>query len=288
MNKFLSMLTAVACATVLFAGCGAQKGFDSSKEIDVVSREDGSGTRGAFIELLGIEEKNESGEKIDKTKTSAMITNNTSVMMTTVAGDNYAIGYISLGSLSDTVKAVRVDGAEATPENVKNGSYKVARPFNIVTTGNESDLAKDFISFILSKDGQKVIEDNGYIGLDATDNYTAGDFNGTISVAGSSSVTPVMEKLKEAYTAINSSVTIEIQQSDSTTGVSSAVEGVCDIGMASREIKDSEIEKGAIPTVIAKDGIAIIVNNNNTCEELSAEQIKSIYTGDTIDWSFLK
>ena len=302
MKKIISILTAAICLTALFAGCSntgnssseettateSKSDFDTSEMINVVSREDGSGTRGAFIELVGVEQKDADGNKVDYTTEEAMITNSTSVMMTTVSGDDYAIGYISLGSLNDTVKAVKVDGAEATAENVKSGTYKVSRPFNIVTMGNESDIAKDFIAYILSADGQKVVEDNGYISTGNTGAYTSAGLKGKLTIAGSSSVTPVMEKLKEAYNALNADITIEIQQSDSTTGVSSAIEGVCDIGMASREIKDSETEKGAKATVIAKDGIAIIVNKNNTCNELTTEQIKSIYTGDTTDWSFLK
>ncbi|HNX63810.1 MAG TPA: substrate-binding domain-containing protein [Oscillospiraceae bacterium] len=313
MKKIISILTAAICLTTLFAGCSntgnsssekttesgttgaetttaaeSKSDFDTSEMINVVSREDGSGTRGAFIELVGVEQKDADGKKVDHTTEEAMITNSTSVMMTTVAGDDYAIGYISLGSLNDTVKAVKVDGAEATAENVKSGTYKVSRPFNIVTMGKESDIAKDFIAFILSADGQKVVEDNHYISTGNTGAYKSAGLKGKLTIAGSSSVTPVMEKLKEAYNALNADIIIEIQQSDSTTGVSSAIEGVCDIGMASRELKDSETEKGAKATVIAKDGIAIIVNKNNTCNELTTEQIKNIYTGDTTDWSFLK
>ena len=314
MKKIISILTAAICLTTLFAGCNttgknsseettgadttaaaetttaaeSKSDFDTSEMINVVSREDGSGTRGAFIELVGVEQKDADGKKVDHTTEEAMITNSTSVMMTTVSGDDYAIGYISLGSLNDTVKAVKVDGAEATAENVKSGTYKVSRPFNIVTMGKESDIAKDFIAYILSADGQKVVEENHYISTGNTGAYKSAGLKGKLTIAGSSSVTPVMEKLKEAYNALNADITIEIQQSDSTTGVSSAIEGVCDIGMASRELKDSETEKGAKATVIAKDGIAIIVNKNNTCSELTTEQIKNIYTGDTTDWSFLK
>ena len=254
-----------------------------SGEVSVYSREDGSGTRGAFVELMGIEEKDASGEKVDMTTTSAAITNSTSVMMTSVAGDENGIGYISLGSLNDTVKALKVDGAEATPDNVKSGDYKVARPFNIVTKDGLSDVAQDFVDFIMSSDGQKIVEEEGYISVaESAAAYTGSDQSGKIVIAGSSSVTPVMEKLAEAYKAINSGVTIEVNQSDSTTGVNMATEGTCDIGMVSRELKDSET--GVTPTVIAQDGIAIIVNNASTVDGLSSEQVKGIYTGEIANW----
>lgn len=252
-------------------------------EVSVYSREDGSGTRGAFVELMGIEEKDASGEKVDMTTTSAAITNSTSVMMTSVAGDENGIGYISLGSLNGTVKALKIDGAEATAANVKSGDYKVARPFNIVTKDGLSDVAQDFIDFVMSSDGQKIVEEEGYISVaDSAAAYTGSGQSGKIVIAGSSSVTPVMEKLAEAYKAINSGVTIEVNQSDSTTGVNMATEGTCDIGMASRELKDSET--GVTPTVIAQDGIAVIVNNASTVDGLSSEQVKGIYTGEIANW----
>lgn len=252
--------------------------------ITVVSREDGSGTRGAFIELFGIEQKNEAGEKVDYSTEDAEITNSTSVMMTTIAGNTEAIGYISLGSLNDTVKAVDIDGAEATVDNIKAGEYKIARPFNIAVKENLSDVASDFITFIMSEDGQKVVEDNNYISQGNEGAYTAANVSGKVVVAGSSSVTPVMEKLKEAYEVLNPDVTIEVQQSDSTTGMTSAIEGVCDIGMASRDLKDSETEAGLIPTVIAMDGIAVIVNNESPVNELSSENVKAIFTGEVTEW----
>lgn len=255
--------------------------------IDVISREDGSGTRGAFIELFGVEQKDASGEKVDYTTDDAEITNSTEVMITSVAGDKQAIGYISLGSLNDSVKALKIDGAAATVDDIKDGSYKIARPFNIVTTGEVSDVAQDFINFIFSEEGQKVVEDNGYISQGNQGAYTASGKSGKVTVAGSSSVTPVMEKLAEAYKALNSDVTVEVQQSDSTTGVTSSIEGVCDIGMASRELKEEETAKGAQGQVIAMDGIAVVVNNENPVEDLTAEQVKDIYVGDTTDWSEL-
>lgn len=261
----------------------ADSDWDNTRDITVVSREDGSGTRGAFVELFGIEEE-VNGEKIDMTTEEANITNSTSVMMSTVAQDEYAIGYISLGSLDDSVKAVKIDGSEATAENIKNGSYKISRPFNIATKEDLSDAAQDFEDFILSTEGQKVVEDNKYIPLDDVSDYKSNGASGKVVVAGSSSVSPVMEKLKEAYQAVNSDVEVEIQTSDSTTGMQNAIDGVCDIGMASRELKDSEKEAGLTPTVIAMDGIAVVVNNDNPTDELSSDQVKSIFTGDVLTW----
>ena len=261
----------------------ADSDWDNTRDITVVSREDGSGTRGAFVELFGIEEE-VNGEKVDMTTEEANITNSTSVMMSTVAQDEYAIGYISLGSLDDSVKAVKIDGSEATAENIKNGSYKISRPFNIATKEDLSDAAQDFEDFILSTEGQKVVEDNKYIPLDDVSDYKSNGASGKVVVAGSSSVSPVMEKLKEAYQAVNSAVELEIQTSDSTTGMQNAIDGVCDIGMASRELKDSEKEAGLTPTVIAMDGIAVVVNNDNPTDELSSDQVKSIFTGDVLTW----
>lgn len=255
--------------------------------ITVVSREDGSGTRGAFIELFGVEEKNDAGEKVDNTTVDAQITNNTSVMMSTVAGNQYAIGYISLGSLNDEVKALKIDGAEASAENVENGSYKVSRPFNIVTKDGLSADAQDFMDYILSTDGQQVVSDDGYIAIKDTKAYEGNCSGEKVVVAGSSSVTPLMEKLKEAYTKVNSNANIEVQQSDSTTGITSAAEGICDIGMASRELKDEETKENLTATEIARDGIAVVVNNDNDIDELTSDQVKAIFTGETTDWEDL-
>lgn len=280
------VLTVLICMSGL-AGCGngAKDGFDAEKEIGVITRESGSGTRGAFIELFGIEEKNEAGEKIDRTMENAVTTNSTSVMMTTVAGDPYAIGYISLGSLNDTVKAIQIDGAAPSVDTIKDGSYKISRPFNIVTKAGLSAEAQDFIDFIMSADGQKVIEENGYIPVSDAPAYEGGAASGKIRIEGSSSVTPVMEKLKEAYLSRNPGVTVEIQQNDSSTGITSAIDGSCDIGMASRELKDSEAEKGVQSAVIAMDGIAVIVNKLCPIDGLSAQQVKEIYIGAITKWS---
>lgn len=292
-NKVLfgALAVCVAFACMLLVGCSSNSGdsesSDSGESINVVSREDGSGTRGAFVELFGVEQEDENGETVDMTTESASITNSTAVMMTTVAGDANAIGYISLGSLDDSVKAVKIDGAEATVDNVKSGDYKVSRPFNVVTNSNTelSDVAQDFMNFILSSDGQAVVAEEGYIPLDGGEAYTASNLSGTVTVAGSSSVTPVMEKLAEAYQALNPDVTIEVNQSDSTTGVTSAIEGACDLGMASRDLKDSETSEGAQATVIATDGIAVIVNPESAVEDLTSDQVKQIFTGEITSWS---
>ena len=257
----------------------------TGNEITVVSREDGSGTRGAFIELTGVEQKDENGEKTDLTTVEAIITNSTEVMMTTVAGDENAIGYASMGSLNDTVKAVQVNGVDPTAENVKNGTYELARPFNIATLGDVSDVAQDFINFIMSAEGQAVIEDKGYIKIDENAApFESNGATGKIVVAGSSSVTPVMEKLQEAYLAINSGAQIEIQESDSTTGMTQTIDGTCDIGMASRDLKDSEAEAGLVSTSIALDGIAVIVNNANDVNDLSTDDIAAIFKGERTEW----
>ena len=282
-KKIVGILAAAVIGTTAFATVASA----ASGTINVISREDGSGTRGAFIELFGIQEEKD-GEKIDMTTVDASITNSTSVMMTTVAGDENAIGYISLGSLNDTVQAVKIDGAEATAENVASDTYKVSRPFNIVTGEKASEAAQDFVNYIMSEEGQQIVEDNGYIKADAEAKpYEAADVEGKVVVAGSSSISPVMEKLKEAYEAVNKNVTVEVQQSDSTTGVTSAAEGICDIGMASRELKDEETEMNLTATVIAKDGIAVVVNNENEVEDLTSDQVKAIFTGETTEWEDL-
>lgn len=287
-KRILSLLLATVAATSLLAGCGGgkDKADKASDEIAVVSREDGSGTRGAFIELFGIEEKDKDGNKVDKTTTAAQITNSTSVMMTTIAENKAAIGYISLGSLNDTVKAVKIDGAQPSVDTVKDGSYKIVRPFNIVTKDKLSKQAQDFENFIMSADGQKIVEDNGYIKVDEkAAAYKSNGAKGKVVVAGSSSVTPVMEKLKEAYAKANKNVTVEVQQSDSTTGVTNAIDGVCDIGMASRDLADSEAKKGVTAKAIAQDGIAVIVNKDSDINELTTEQVKAIFTGETTAWA---
>ncbi len=299
MKKVISLAIAATMVAAALSGCGessnsgsasgsanTQAAGGASGAISVVTREDGSGTRSAFIELFGVEAENEAGEKVDNTIQTAEVTNSTSVMMTTVAGNTAAIGYVSLGSLDEkSVSAVKIDGVEPSADNVKNDTYKIKRPFNIATKDGLSDVAADFIKFIMSEQGQAVVEENGYISQGNEGAYTASGMSGKITIAGSSSVTPVMEKLSEAYKALNSGVTIEVQQSDSTTGMTSAIDGTCDIGMASRDLKDSELSAGLKNTVIALDGIAVIVNKDSSITDLTSEQVKDIYTGVITDWS---
>ena len=286
-KKFTIIIAALMALSLI--GCGVQnqneaQGFDSAKEISVISREEGSGTRGAFVELFGVEKKDANGEKVDYTTEEASVTNSTSVMLTSVAGNTYAIGYVSLGSLNSSVKALQIDGAAATAENIQNGSYKIFRPFNIAVKGEASEAAQDFISFILSAEGQAVVAERGYIALSNAPAFTGGMASGKVVVAGSSSVSPVMDKLREAYAAANPGVSVEIQTSDSTTGMTSAINGICDIGMASRELKDSELEAGLTATAICSDGIAVIVNLNNPLNGLTAEQVMLVYTGEALAW----
>ena len=300
MKKIAAAVMMVSMVAVTAVGCGSSNGtdtkgadanqsdatsdWDETSDVTIVSREDGSGTRGAFIELFGIEEKQDDGTKVDMTTTDAQITNNTSVMLTTVADNEYAIGYVSLGSLNDSVKALKIDGAEATAENIENGSYKVSRPFNIAVKKDlNNKVAKDFMSFIMSTEGQKVVADEKYIAVADVKDYAGTKPSGSCVVGGSSSVSPLMEKLIEAYKAVNPNASIELQTSDSTTGMTSTIEGSYDIGMASRELKEEEAAE-LEPTVIATDGIAVVVNNANPLDELSADQVKDLYVGNVSTW----
>ncbi len=277
MKKICSAIMAVVIMGMTLAGCGK-----AGSTITVISREEGSGTRSAFIELVGVEEKDADGNKVDKTTESALIQSSTDVVLTQVASDKNAIGYISLGSLNDTVKALQIDGVDATPENVKDGKYTVVRPFNIAVDGEPTGVVADFINFILSDDGQKVVEDSDYITV-SSGSFSTDNSEGKIVVSGSSSVTPVMEKLAEAYKGINTKAVIEVQQTDSSSGMKAVLEGTCDIGMASRELKDDETKLKAIE--IAKDGIAIVINKDNAINSLTKAQVKDIYTGAVTDWS---
>lgn len=301
MKSMTKKITATALFGVLavsaFAGCGGASSssngssdagsdsakFDASKTISVVTREDGSGTRDAFTELTGVLVK-DGDNKTDNTTTSAVTINSTEAVITNVKDNEAAIGYISLGSLNDTVKALKIGGVEATADNVKSGDYAVSRPFNIAYKGELSDVAQDFVDYIMSSDGQKIVSDNGYVTVSENAAYSGKKPSGKISVAGSSSVSPVMEKLAEAYQKVNTNAKVEIQTSDSSAGMQSAMGGTCDIGMASRELKDEEKSALKVET-IAKDGIAVIVNNANTCDDLTLDQVKSIYTGETTVWS---
>lgn len=301
MNSMTKKITATALFGVLavsaFAGCGGASSssngssdagsdaakFDASKTISVVTREEGSGTRDAFTELTGVLVK-DGDNKTDNTTISAVTINSTEAVITNVKDNEAAIGYISLGSLNDTVKALKIGGVEATADNVKSGDYAVSRPFNIAYKGELSDVAQDFVDYIMSSDGQKIVSDNGYVTVSENAAYSGKKPSGKISVAGSSSVSPVMEKLAEAYQKVNTNAKVEIQTSDSSAGMQSAMGGTCDIGMASRDLKDEEKSTLKVET-IAKDGIAVIVNNANTCDDLTLDQVKSIYTGETTVWS---
>lgn len=268
--------------TLAFVSCGKE-----STQINVYSREKGSGTRGAFIELFGIEEKNADGEKVDLTSDSANITDTTAVMLQQIKGDKNGIGYVSLGSLSDDVKALKIDGASASVANVENGSYKVSRPFNIVTKSDSalSLAAQDFYNYILSTEGQLIVSAEGYIALKNTASYSSNNASGTVTVSGSSSVTPLMEAIVDAYKNANPNVTVQVQLSDSGTGIKDAISGTSDIGMASRALKDSEASQGVKATVIATDGIAVIVNKDCAVDSLTSEQVKQIFKGEITDWS---
>ena len=287
MKKFAAIFMCAALAVGALSGCSSNENSSTADKstagnpISVVTREDGSGTRGAFVELFGIED----ADGNDAITQSAEISNSTSVVMTTVAGNPDAIGYISLGSLNNTVKALEIDGVAATVENINNGTYKVYRPFNIATKEGLSETAQDFVNFIMSEQGQAIVAEEGYISVESNGSYTPSGKTGNVTVSGSSSVTPVMQVLKEEYEALNPDVTIELQQSDSTTGVNDAIAGTSDIGMASRALKDSELEQGVVGTVIANDGIAVIVNNESTVTGLTSEQVKGIYMGELTNWS---
>ena len=277
MKKILAVVLSAIMALGVLTGCGS-----SSDNISVISREDGSGTRSAFTELMGV-----MVDDVDNTTASAEISQSTSVVLTTVAGNTSAIGYVSLGSLNDTVKAVKVDGVEATVDNIKAGSYAVSRPFEVVTNDNLTDLSKDFISYILSKQGQDIISEEGYITIDdnAAEYETKKEMSGKIVLAGSTSVSPVMQVIADAYMALYPDVTIEIQQTGSGAGITSTIEGACDIGMSSRALKDEELAEGISETTIAMDGIAVVVNNENTVEDLTSEQIRQIFTGEITSWA---
>lgn len=297
MKKLMSILMLVGLMAFALCGCGGgeepaatEEGADTtaeamSGEISVVVREDGSGTRDAFNELMGVIDENDN----DLTYEGAEVTNSTSVAMSTVAGNPQAIGYISLGSLSDEVKALNVDGAEPTVENVKSGTYKVSRPFNVAyVEGSLSDVAQDFMNYVMSAEGQAVIEEEGYISVaEGAESYTGSGMSGKVTLAGSTSVSPVMEVLADEYKALNPDVTIEIQQTGSSAGISSAIEGACDIGMSSRELDETEAAE-LTSTQIALDGIAVIVNNENPISDLTTDQIRSIFVGDVVDWSELQ
>ncbi len=294
MKKTLKSLLVLALMSATLLGCSTKKddsgnvvNFDTTKEINVITREEGSGTRGAFIELFGLEEKQADGTKKDLIMKEANVENNTNSILTTVAADKYAIGYVSMGSLNDSIVAASIEGVAATTDNVKNGSYAISRPFNIAVSSELSGVKEDFVNFILSKEGQEIAA-KSYIAVDeSASSFVTTQAEGKIVVGGSSSVSPLMEKLVEAYLNINPNATIELQTSDSTTGMTKTVEGVYDIGMASRGLKDAEKEN-LTGIQIALDGIAVIVNKANTVTDFTKDQIKSIYLGETVTWDAVK
>lgn len=290
MKKFISF--SLLLVLIFAVGCTKNNENTSksqlSQTINVVSREDGSGTRGAFSEILGILKKDSLGNETDLTYDEAIIQNSTDGIMTTVAGDKYAIGYISLGSLGDTVKPLKIDGINPTAENIQEGSYKIARPFNIVHQEELNSLGVDFINFILSSQGQDILSREGYIKANTNlSEYNSTNEKGNLVISGSTSIAPVMEKLAEEYKLLNPNSSIEIQSTGSSAGIQGVIEGSADIGMASRELKDSEKETINYKT-IAMDGIVIIVNNENIIENLSIEDVRSIYIGQTTTWNDLE
>lgn len=264
---------------LMFVSSLFSQGNREDKAISVISREEGSGTRSAFVSLLGIEKDGE-----DLTTLTSEIANSTSVVITTVENNKNAIGYISLGSLSSRVKALEIDSVLPTLESVKSGEYKVARPF-IAATKNPNPLTLDFLSFVMSETGQSLIEKKGYIkNSDSSTSYNPSFLKGELTISGSSSVYPVMEVLVEAYMALNKDVKITLLQSDSTTGLNDLAGNKVDIALSSRNLKDAEIEKGLVPTVIAQDGIVVIVNKDNPVSSLSSSEVKDIYLGLLTSW----
>lgn len=281
--KMRNILAAVLSAGLMAASLTGCAGGE--RKITVVSREDGSGTRSAFVELMEVVD----ADKKDATTASAEINNSTNGVMMSVSGNPDAIGYISLGSLNDTVKAVKVDGVEATADNVKNGAYAIARPFEICyKEENLDDLAKDFIAFIMSKDGQQIIADNHYIAVNSDETYTPAGLKGTISVNGSTSVGPVMEKLAAKYQELNGGAVVQIQQTGSGAGITAVTSDACNIGMSSRALKQAELDKGLSELKIADDGIAVIVHKDSKVDNLTSEQIKKIFLGELKNWSEIK
>lgn len=256
----------------------------SSGDIHVISREDGSGTRGAFVEITEILSKNENREKVDNTTIDAIIQNCTDAVMTTVAGDKDAIGYISLGSLNDTVKAVNVNDVEPTVDNVKSGKYPLQRPF-LIAYKSLNPTTEDFIKYIMSSDAKEIIEQNGYVSSAGEEKYTVQNLSGSIVISGSTSVTPLMEKLIEAYNVFNPDVDIELQSTGSSAGIADVTNDAADLAMSSRNLKDEEKLESQ---TMAIDGIAVIVHKDNALSNISMEQLKQIYIGELTDWSGLE
>jgi phosphate transport system substrate-binding protein len=277
-------LAALMACGLTGCGEGSTTSSNGGEDITVISREEGSGTRDAFVELTEV-----MTDDVDNTVDTAEISNSTSVVIQSVAGNESAIGYISMGSLDENAKALKINGNEATAENVKSGDYQLQRPFNLVTKGSIEKLPQDFVDFIMSAEGQAIVEEEGYIAVkEGADSYKTSNLKGTITLAGSTSVAPVVEVLAEEYKKLNEDVTIEIQQTGSGAGIQSTIEGVCDIGMSSRALDEEEVAEGIKSMEMARDGIAVIVNNNNALNDITMEQIKAIFTGEITKWGELK
>lgn len=281
MKKATLVFAAFFIIAAAFSGCS---GEITKNSINVITREEGSGTRSAFVELFGIETESPGGGRLDNTKVTAETTNSTAVMITSVATDPSAVGYISMGALNDSVKALLIDGAEPTAQNIKSGEYRIARPFIIAYAPNASQAALDFIDFIMSDEGQAVADESGYVSVGGSGDYSGAHVTGTVNVSGSSSVYPMMEKLGEKYERINPGVSVVIQQNDSTSGTASVINGVSDIAMVSRQLSESERAAGLTPLTAAMDGIAVIVNKENAADSLTSGQVRAIYTGEITQW----
>lgn len=285
-KSFLAMML----ASVILVGCKGKVNdatYKGKENINVISREEGSGTRSAFVEIVNLLEKKD-GKKMDLTTKEAVIQNNTNGVLMSVLQDKSAIGYISLGYLNDKVKALKIDGADAKIVNIQNKKYKIARPFNLVYKENLDELSKDFLDYILSKDGQKVVENEKFITVKGNEKeYVSKGKKGKIVISGSTSITPLMEKLKENYIKLNSNVEIEIQSVGSSAGIKSTLENISTIGMVSRQLKEDEKEK--LKNVeIAVDGIVVVVNKENSLSDISMENVKKVFKGEIKDWSKLK
>lgn len=272
-----------------------------AEQIRPITREMGSGTRSAFVDIFDIK-AHRGGKKIDAISQKAEVTNSTGVMILSVSNAKNAIGYISLGSLNERVKALKIDGVAPSVANVGNKSYKIVRPFNVAfKRDSKNALIADFLRFTQSKNAVQIIQKAGYIALPSDNqntlkgtktspqsDYKSQDLQGKLVIAGSSSITPLMEKLQEAYIALNPRAEVEILQSDSTMGINATSENIADIAMVSRELTKGEIARGLVVQVLAMDALVVIVNKNNALENLGADAIRQIFLGQITKWSELK
>ena len=251
--------------------------FDADRVIAVFTREDGSGTRSAFIEITGVG---------DDMYVEAVVQNETAQILTSVETNEAGIGYVSVGSLSDSVKALEIDGVLPSNDTIMDGTYTLQRPFLVVVTDEKKDdpLVQDFIDFMLSAQGQEISASRWTMVLSNAHTYESSGLTGLLTVGGSTSVEPLMQRLREAYIALNPGVEIEVSGGGSGTGINQATEGILDIGMSSRELRDAEKEE-LTDIAIALDGVAVIVNKANPINELSIEQVKEIFTGEKTRWN---